>query len=119
MYQIPMIKVSPILNDSGRRVGMQYIDDVLIVSDSEDPVYGFVNAVRAHIETYGSIILYRQDVKSYSDKFSSRSNKCKNIFNMIKSDLRSDYVVFKLRHNPRTFEWNGFRTAFIVHKMDF
>lgn len=110
-YRIPTIVISPIYDEGGNEIGKQYIDGIIDANDT----YDFKSKVKQLVTDKQSIILYRQDVKQFAKRIECDMNTC-NVFKSIKNTLRSEFTVFKLRHNPRTLEFYGKDTAFIIHK---
>lgn len=110
VYTVPMIKIEPICIED-EIGGTQYLDDILVFDEGENAIDEFVNTVSSNVTKYNSIILYRQDVRAFADKIGG-----KEAFRQIKAALRDRYTVLKLRYNPRTQEYCGVKTAFIIHK---
>lgn len=111
MYKIPAIIISNVY-DEGKVIGTQYIDSIIHADNYES----FVDAVDDLITDTQSIILYRQDIKRFGLRV-ERDTEETSVFKQIKCYLRQNYTVFKLRHNPRTLEFYGVNTAFIIHKL--
>lgn len=111
MYKVPMIVISPIYDENRTEIGKQYLDRTIRVNDLSE----FYSAIRDTVKSYQSIILYRQDVNRFAYQLET-DNDLYGIFKKIKCHLRSKYTVFKLRHNPRTLEFYGINTAFIIHQ---
>jgi hypothetical protein len=111
-YKIPMIVISPVYDENRVEIGKQYLDRTVQVSDLND----FYTAIRDTVKSYQSIILYRQDVKRFAYQIEV-DNDVAGVFKHIKSHLRTQYIVFKLRHDPRTLEFYGTNTAFIIHQV--
>ena len=65
---------------------------------------------------FSSILLYKEDVKRLADQLSGKSKSSKEIFQEIKQRIREKYHVLKLSFDPRTLQFNGLKTAFIIHK---
>lgn len=116
MYNVPIITVRPIYDATKTIIGTEYLDEDLYVDcEALDPVDAFCQSIEYNIGKKESVILYRQDIKRFADLVESKHSTSKSIFKQIKCRLRAKYTVFKLRHNPRTLEWNGLNIAFIVH----
>ena len=111
MHKVHMVTVCPAYDENGQIAGMKYMDSKLRVEDSENLVDEFMKSVGDVVNANRSIILYRQDVRSFADKVG-----VEEAFKNIKSRLRSNYTVLKLKYNPRTQEFCGMKTAFIIHK---
>lgn len=120
MCKINVIRINKILNEDGKQVGIQYVDDVIDLSPVEqsNKLNGFIDFIDELISPDSSIILYRQDVKRLADKISDDYLASRDTFREIKSLLRSRYTVLKLSYNPRTQEFCGLKTAFILHWRD-
>ena len=114
MYKVPVITVEPVRDLDSSIIGTAYLDNWLEFTDVMNPIDGFMSTVESLIGKYQSIILYRQDVKRFADSINPDSSK--SVFKEIKCRLRADYTVLKLRHNPRTLQYNGLESAFIVHR---
>lgn len=112
MYKVPMIVISPIYDENRNEIGKQYLDSVVAVDNLND----FYCAIRNTVKSYQSIILYRQDVKRFAYQI-EEDNEMSGVFKHIKCHLRSKFTVFKLRHDPRTLEFYGTNTAFIIHQV--
>ncbi len=111
MYKVPMIAIKPIYASDDNIVGTEYLDAKLLVDDDDgDPVENFMESASQVIDKKRSIILYRQDVRAFADKVGG-----KEAFREIKAALRDKYTVLKLKYNPRTQEFCGLKTAFIIH----
>ena len=111
MYSVPVILINPIKGLDLNVVGTAYVDELISVKKSDDIVESFMTAINPHIDKDSSIILYRQDVRAFADKIGG-----KEAFRQIKAVLRDKYTVLKLKYNPRTQEFCGLKTAFIIHK---
>ena len=118
MCKIPVVRIEQILNDTGKQIGIQYLDDKINLCDAIDKFAAFDLAVSAMITPTSSIILYRQDVKRLADKVATSSLSSTEVFRDIKSALRSKYTVLKLKYNPRSQEFFGQKTAFVLHYND-
>ena len=112
IYKVPMIVVTSIYNADNVEIGKQYLDSELTVTSLSD----FFDQIHAHVLPTTSVILYRQDVKQFAKRLEI-DNDMANVFKCIKYKLRAEYQVFKLRHNPRTLEFYGINTAFIIHQV--
>lgn len=106
--RVPFIQVEPVYDNEQTIVGTMYADDAFLCVDTVDD---FVEAIDHYIDDYRSIILYRQDVREFADIICG-----KEAFKQIKTILRSKYTVLKLKYNPRTQEFCGSKTAFIIHQ---
>ena len=124
MYKVPFISISPVYShydldkvspdmimENRCIVGTQYLDATFYIENSDSPVADFLDAVDYAITAKQSVILYRQDVRAFADKIGD-----KQVFRDIKAGLRDRYTVLKLKYNPRTQEFCGEKTAFIIHK---
>ncbi len=111
MYKVPVIGINPVYDVDNTIFGTEYLDGTLYVSKSDDYVQSFMSAVNDLVNSDSSIILYRQDVRAFADKIGG-----KEVFKQIKVALRDRYTVLKLRYNPRTQEYCGVKTAFIIHQ---
>ena len=114
MYKVPMIVINPIYSVDDVIVGTEYLDAKLYVEIDGDPVEEFMDAVHEAVDKKRSIILYRQDVRSFTDRVGGIVSG-KEVFRGIKAELRDKYTVLKLKYNPRTQEFCGVKTAFIIH----
>ena len=110
-FNIPLIVVSNVYGENDNVIGTKYIDDTISVASVNE----FLDKIDDYIRDNQSIILYRQDIKNFANKIEDY-HEVSNIFKYIKCKLRLNYTVFKLRHNPRTLEFYGINTAFIIHK---
>ena len=111
MYKIPVITITNVY-DEDKVIGTQYLDDEIEVEN----VFDFINTVTELVTDESSIILYRQDIKRFALRIENDFEET-GVFKQIKCNLRQNYTVFKLRHNPRTLEFYGINTAFIIHKL--
>lgn len=110
MYKVPMIAIKPIYSAENAIVGTEYLDAKLYVGKENNLVDDFMRAVSEAVDKRRSIILYRQDVRAFADYAGG-----KEAFREIKARLRGSYTVLKLKYNPRTQEFCGVKTAFIIH----
>ena len=110
---VPVIVVEPIENSVNEISGTAYYDDELIFDGGIDE---FISEIRNVINNRTSMILYRQDVRVFADSIQDCENTSKSTFKLIKERLRSEFTVLKLKYNPRTQEFSGLKTAFILHK---
>lgn len=111
MIKVPMICVNPVYSVEDKIVGTEYLDAQIYVEECDDPIEYWLTEVTSIINKRKSIILYRQDVRAFADKVGG-----KDAFREIKIKLRERYLVLKLKYNPRTQEFCGMKTAFIIHK---
>lgn len=121
MCKIPVIRIEKIVNENGKQLGIQYLDDIIDLTgvSKHEKLELFIDEVKSRITPESSVILYRQDVKRLADVISDGSIKSGMAFREIKSALRSSYAVLKLKYNPRTQEFCGAKTAFILHHTNF
>lgn len=114
---LPVVLVSPINLHQGKNSGIQYTDNEFVLSGEKRS--DKINSLFEHIDQYvsetGSILLYKEDVKRLADQLSGRSHPSKVIFQEIKQRIRSKYTVLKLPLDPRTLQFNGIKTVFIIH----
>lgn len=111
-YSLPVIKIQPVYAyNTDTIIGTQYVDDVLEMKDTDFQIDYFMVKVDESISKFNSIILYRQDVRAFADTLNG-----KEAFKQIKTLLRSKYTVLKLKYNPRSQEFCGLKTAFIIHQ---
>ena len=111
MIKVPMICVNPVYDNDENIIGTEYMDSVIGVEEGEEAVDDWLDVIQYTINEKKSIILYRQDVRVFADKVGG-----KQVFRDIKAGLRDRYTVLKLKYNPRTQEFCGEKTAFIIHK---
>ena len=112
LIKVPYVLVQPTEN------GIQYIDKYIELDGEKraDKINQLFKTIDSAITEKSSILLYRQDIKRASDQLSGKSISSKEIFNLIKSRIRANYEVLKLTFDPRTLQFNGYKTAFIIHK---
>jgi hypothetical protein len=117
MCKIPVIRIEQVVSLTEKQIGIQYLDDIIDLTSvaPSEKLSVFIDEVRSRITPETSVILYRQDVKRLADTISNGAIKSGMAFREIKSTLRSLYTVLKLKYNPRTQEFCGAKTAFILH----
>ena len=125
MYKVPYIRICPIFDIEQKNVGIQY-KDYSFVFDEVHAIDNFLDNIDNIIDEKTSIILYRQDVKKFANLLAKQecedkiqnffNSRGKEIFKEIKDYLRTNYTVLKLRYDPRTQQYCGPKTAFIIHK---
>jgi hypothetical protein len=116
---LPVVLVTPINLNKGKTAGIQYTDNEFrLESDKRsEKINELFAQLDANVNDNSSILLYKEDVKRLADQLSGRSKSSKEIFDSIKQRLRANYHVLKLTFDPRTLQFNGVKTAFIVHKV--
>lgn len=99
--------------------GIQYLDDNFLLSNEKrsEKINELFDLIAQNVSDYSSILLYKEDVKRLADQLSSKSKSSKEIFHEIKYRIRANYHVLKLTFDPRTLQFNGLKTAFIIHKL--
>ena len=109
---LPVVSVIPSPGE------MLYRDTVLTVSGSKrnDKLDSLFYQLGILISDTSSVILYKEDVKRLADQLSGKSISSKDIFQLIKHRIRAHYTVLKLSFDPRSLQFNGLKTAFIIHK---
>jgi hypothetical protein len=122
MCKIKFVEVSQIM-ENGRAVGMQYLDNWMVVSnykDIDEAFYNFKCVVNTIVTDKQSIILCRDDVKRFCKAIQSNVGNCgssKTIFGRLKEFLHDNYEVKRIILNPRTLEYYPQNKAFIINKL--
>lgn len=111
MHKIPVIKVEQII-ENDKIVGIKYVDDKLVFDGA---IVDFFEALETVVGPNSSAILYREDVKRFTDILEDSEYSSRELYKEIKKRIRSKYSVLKLKFNPRTLEFCGIKTAFIIH----
>lgn len=116
---LPVVFVTPLNLVKGKSSGIQYNDNDFLLKGEKrsEKVNELFALIENHVNDTSSILLYKEDVKRLADQLSSKSKSSKEIFDDIKKRLRANYHVLKLSFDPRTLQFNGIRTAFIIHKL--
>lgn len=114
MHKIPVIKIDQVVSED-KIVGIQYIDDALTFEGRIDAFFDSLDKV---VGPQSSAILYREDVRRFTDSIEDSHYSSRELYKEIKKRIRSKYSVLKLKFNPRTLEFCGIKTAFIVHYLD-
>jgi hypothetical protein len=116
---LPVVFVTPINLHKGKSSGIQYTDNEFFLEGEKrsEKINELFALIENHVNDNASILLYKEDVKRLADQLSAKSKTSKEIFDTIKQRLRANYHVLKLAFDPRTLQFNGIKTAFIVHKM--
>ena len=65
---------------------------------------------------FRSLLAKKENKSKFENIFHTKG---KELFKEIKDHLRSKYTVLKLRYDPRTQQYCGPKTAFIIHKSNF
>lgn len=116
---LPVVIVSPInLSEEGNSAGIKYQDSIfpLLGEKRSEKIDNMFVLINENVTDKSSILLYKEDVKRLADQLSGKSKSSKEIFQEIKQRIRADYHVLKLTFDPRTLQFNGLKTAFIIHK---
>lgn len=116
---LPVVLVTPIeLSENGTSSGIKYQDSFfpLLGEKRSEKINNLFELISENVTDTSSILLYKEDVKRLSDQLSGKSKSSKDIFQEIKQRIRADYQVLKLTLDPRTLQFNGIKTAFIIHK---
>ena len=117
---LPVVLVTPLnlKHTDNTTSGIQYVDNTFILSSEKrsDKINDLFGMISTHVSDTSSIMLYKEDVKRLADQLSGKSKSSKEIFQEIKQRIRADYHVLKLTFDPRTLQFNGLKTAFIIHK---
>lgn len=116
---LPVVLVTPIdLSENGTSSGIKYQDSFfpLLGEKRSEKINNLFELISNNVSDTSSILLYKEDVKRLSDQLSGKSKSSKEIFNTIKQHIRGNYTVLKLSFDPRTLQFNGYKTAFIIHK---
>lgn len=116
---LPVVLVTPIeLSENGTSSGIKYQDSFfpLLGEKRSEKINNLFELIFENVTDTSSILLYKEDVKRLSDQLSGKSKSSKDIFQEIKQRIRADYQVLKLTLDPRTLQFNGIKTAFIIHK---
>ena len=116
---LPVVLVTPIeLSDNGTSAGIKYQDSFfpLLGEKRSEKIDNLFQLISDNVTETSSILLYKEDVKRLADNLSGKSRSSKDIFQEIKQRIRADYHVLKLTLDPRTLQFNGVKTAFIIHK---
>jgi len=111
-FKLPVVKVLP------TEVSMFYQDSSISITGSKrtEKIDMLFDELDKLITENSSVLLYKEDVKRLADQLSGKSVTSKEVFQMIKQRIRSKYEVLKLNFDPRTLQFNGLKTAFIIHK---
>jgi hypothetical protein len=119
LASLPVVFVTPLNLNKGKSSGIQYSDNEFILEADKrsEKINELFAQLENHINDNSSVLLYKEDVKRLADQLSGKSKTSKEIFDTIKQRLRANYHVLKLAFDPRTLQFNGIKTAFIVHKM--
>jgi hypothetical protein len=109
---LPVVLVKPSTD------GMHFIDTSITLdgekrADKKAQFYAYVESV---VTDESSILLYKEDVKRMADQLSGKSCSSKDIFSEIKQHIRGNFTVLKLSFDPRSLQFNGYKTPFIIHK---
>lgn len=115
--KLPVVLVTPINLSNGKSSGIQYIDDSLLLegNDRFEKIDFLFDSFNRIVGENSSILLYKEDVKRLADQLSDETTSSKEIFREIKHRIRANYRVLKLSLDPRTLQFNGTKTAFIIH----
>lgn len=122
MCKIKFVEVSQIM-ENGKAIGMQYLDNWMVVSnykDVDEAFYNFRCMVNLLITDKRSIILCRDDVKRFCKVIQTNVGNCgssKTIFGRLKEFLHDNYEVKRIILNPRTLEYYPQNKAFIINKL--
>lgn len=122
MCKIKFVEVSQIMED-GRAVGMQYLDNWMVVSnykDIDEAFYNFKCVINTIVTDNQSIILCRDDVKRFCKAIQTNVGDYeskKSIFGRLKEFLYNNYEVKRIILNPRTLEYYPQNKAFIINKL--
>lgn len=116
---LPVVFVTPLNLNKGKSSGIQYTDNQFILEADKrsEKINELFAQLENHVSDNSSVLLYKEDVKRLADQLSGKSKSSKEIFDAIKQRLRANYHVLKLSFDPRTLQFNGVKTAFIVHKL--
>lgn len=116
---LPVVLVTPTNLNNGKTSGIQYQDSIfpLLGDKRSEKIDNMFELISENVNDNSSILLYKEDVKRLADQLSGKSKSSKEIFDAIKQRLRANYHVLKLTFDPRTLQFNGVKTAFIVHKV--
>lgn len=115
---LPVVLVTPINLHKGKSSGIQYNDNEFLLNAEKrsEKINQLFEQINSQVTDSSSILLYKEDVKRLADQLSSKSKSSKEIFDEIKQRIRANYHVLKLTLDPRTLQFNGVKTAFIIHK---
>lgn len=122
MCKIKFVEVSQIM-ENGRAVGMQYLDNWMVVSnykDIDEAFYNFKCVINTIVTDNQSIILCRDDVKRFCKAIQTNVGDYeskKSIFGRLKEFLYNNYEVKRIILNPRTLEYYPQNKAFIINKL--
>ena len=110
---LPFVRVVPSSSS------MTYTDDVLSIKGAKraDKLDDLFEQLDSLVTDSSSIMLYKQDVRDLAVQLSGKSHSSKDMFHLIKQHIRSRYFVLKLTLDPRTLQFHGLKTAFIIHKV--
>lgn len=117
---LPVVLVTPIeLSENGESLGIKYQDSFLplVGEKRSEKINNLFELINDNVTDTSSILLYKEDVKRLADQLSSKSKSSKYIFQEIKQRIRAEYHVLKLTFDPRTLQFNGLKTAFMIHKI--
>jgi hypothetical protein len=116
LLKLPVVNVVPTLNDDNI-TGIVYSDDEYHIEGPKrcDKIDHLFSQISESVSDKSSILLYKEDVKRFADQLASKSHPSKEIFREIKARIRAEYTVLKLSFDPRTLQFNGIKTAFIIH----
>lgn len=120
IQSLPVVLVTPInLSEDGESSGIKYQDSVfpLLGEKRSEKINNLFELISENVTDQSSILLYKEDVKRLADQLSGKSKSSKDIFQEIKQRIRAEYHVLKLTLDPRTLQFNGIKTAFIIHKL--
>lgn len=110
--------VSTTTDPSTTWTGIRYIDTKLTLTGEKrsEKVNMLFDKISELVTEHSSLLLYKEDVKRLADQLETKSCSSKDIFLEIRRRIRAEYDVLKLTFNPRTLEFNGVKTCFIIHK---
>lgn len=101
---------------SKTKTNSSFTDKVLVVTSPSD----FVDQLCKLIHSEQSILANRDDVKRMADYLSrGTEHSSKEVFNIIKKELRSLFDVQKLNFNPRTLVYMAKNKCFILQKRSY